>query len=88
MSNKPTATHEAIAAIIREVDDKLKSITADEIRGKNLATDLGLDSLDVIKFILLVEEKFGFKIPDHEIDARNLLTVDSLVGYLAEHGHA
>ena len=86
MSNKLKATHETIAAIMREVDDELKSAAAAGIRGKHLATDLGLDSLDIIKFILLVEEKFGLKIPDHEIDARGLLAVDNLVAYLAERG--
>jgi acyl carrier protein len=46
--------------------------------------DLGLDSLDVIKFVLLIEEKFGLKVADEEIDARELLKVDNLAGYLAE----
>ena len=88
MNSKPKATHESIAAIMHEVDDELESATADSIRGKNLSTDLGLDSLDVIKFILLVEEKFDVKIPDHEIDGRNLLAVDNLVAYLAERKRA
>jgi acyl carrier protein len=88
MNNKPDATHETIAAIMRDVDEDLKSVTAAGIRGKSLTTDLGLDSLDIIKFILLVEEKFGFKIPDHEIDAHSLLAVDNLVSYLAKRNRA
>lgn len=84
MGNTPDALHESIAAILREVDEKLHALTADGIRGKNLSTDLELDSLDVIKFILLVEEKFGIKIPDKEIDSRDLLMVDNLTSYLLQ----
>ena len=77
-------TYERIAELLHEVDDKLQPVTASEIRGKHLTQDLGLDSLDVIKFVLLVEEKFGLKVADEEIDARELLKVDNLAGYLAE----
>ena len=77
------ATHETLAGLLREVDDKLQSLDAAGIRGKHLTRDLGLDSLDVIKFVLLVEEKFGVKIADEEIDQRELLKIDNLAGYLA-----
>ena len=77
-------TYERIAELLHEVDDKLQPVTASEIRGKHLTQDLGLDSLDVIKFVLLVEEKFGLKVADEEIDTRELLKVDNLAGYLAE----
>jgi acyl carrier protein len=77
------ATYEQIAALLREVDEKLQSTDPSKIRGRHLTRDLGLDSLDVIKFVLLVEEKFGVKIPDEDIDSRELLVVDNLAGYLA-----
>lgn len=82
------ATYEKIADLLHEVDDKLKAASASSIRDKHLTQDLGLDSLDVIKFVLLVEEKFGCKIPDEEIDSRGLLKVDNLAAYLAERGAA
>ena len=50
------ATYEKIAQLLHEVDDKLKSASPSSIRDKHLTQDLGLDSLDVIKFVLLVEE--------------------------------
>jgi acyl carrier protein len=78
------AAYEKLAALLREVDDKLSSVDAAKIRGKHLTRDIGLDSLDVIKFVLLVEENFGVKIPDEEIDSRELLKTDNLAGYLAE----
>lgn len=82
MSNP--ATYAKIADLLHEVDDKLQPVTADEVKGKHLTQDLGLDSLDVIKFVLLVEEKFGVKLADEEIDRRELLKVDNLACYLAE----
>jgi acyl carrier protein len=84
MTTRTPATHDALAGILREVDDKLSGATGDHIRGKHLRTHLDLDSLDVIKFILLLEERYGLKIPDEDIDGRELLAVDNLVGYLAE----
>lgn len=81
---KPDASADAIAEILHEVDDRLRSANGRQIQGKHLRTDLGLDSLDVIKFILLVEERYEVKIPDADIDSRDLLQVDHLVRYLAE----
>ena len=81
-------TYERIAQLLHEVDEKLQPVTAAEIRGKHLSQDLGLDSLDVIKFVLLVEEKFGLKLADEDIDGRELLKVDNLAAYLAERGAA
>lgn len=79
-----TATYQKIAAQLHEVDDKLHALTPEAIQGKHLTQDLGLDSLDVIKFVLLVEEGFGVKIADEEIDAKELLKVDNLAAYVAE----
>lgn len=77
-------TYEKLAGLLREVDDKLRALDPAGIQGKHLTRDLGLDSLDVIKFVLLVEEQFGVKIADEEIDERELLKTDNLAGYLAE----
>lgn len=79
-------TYQALAELLREVDDKLQSVSADDIRGKHLTKDLGLDSLDVIKFVLLVEEKYGVKLADEEIDGKGLLEVDNLAGYIGARG--
>ena len=83
---EPNGIYEKISELLHEVDDKLQPVTAAEIRGKHLTQDLGLDSLDVIKFVLLVEEKFGLKLTDEEIDGRGLLEIDNLARYVAERG--
>ena len=76
-------TYESIAQLLHEVDEKLASLDATGIRGKHLTQDLGLDSLDVIKFVLLVEEKFGVKLADEEIDSKELLKVDNLAQHVS-----
>lgn len=76
-------TYERIAELLHEIDDKLKRVTASEIQGKHLTKDLGLDSLDVIKFVLLVEEQFSVKLADEDIDSKQLLAIDNLARYLA-----
>jgi acyl carrier protein len=81
-------TYERIAQLLHEVDDKLQSVSAHEIQGKHLTQDLGLDSLDVIKFVLLVEEKFGVKLADEEIDSKQLLRLDNLAQHLSAGGAA
>jgi acyl carrier protein len=86
MAHAPDPMLESIVSLLHEVDEKLARLSADSIRGKNLSSDLELDSLDVIKFILMVEEKFGIKIPDKDIDARELLIVDNLATYLRQAG--
>ena len=78
-----TTIYDRLAALLRDVDDKLETATPETIRGKHLTQDLGLDSLDVIKFVLLVEESFGLKIADDEIDGKELLKVDNLAAYVA-----
>lgn len=42
--------------------------------------DLGADSLDVVEFIMELEEAFDVEIPDE--DAEKLLTVGDVVTYL------
>lgn len=74
-----------IAAVIRDVDDELKDIAAKDIVGKTLTEDFNLDSLDVIKFFLLLEEKYGHKVPDGDIDAHELMKIDNLAAYLMAH---
>ena len=56
----------------------------DDLLSKNLTTDLGLDSLDVINMLFQVEEKYDLKIPEDDIDKFDLLLVENLVKYLSE----
>jgi len=81
----PADILQKIAATLREVEEDVVIPPEAEFRGKHLVEDLNLDSLDVIKFILLVEERFECKLPDADIDRLDLLRVGNLATYLADH---
>jgi acyl carrier protein len=50
------------------------------IKGSSTLKDAGIDSLEVMNVFLGIEEKYGIKIPDEDVDALN--TIDSIVAYL------
>ena len=57
-------------------------VTADvsKIQGGTKLTEAGIDSLEMMNFFLGVEQRFGIKIPDEDIDA--LGTIDQIIDYL------
>jgi len=50
----------------------------------NLRSDLNLDSLDVIEFLFEVESQLNVKIPEENIDEKELLVLGNLVRYVRE----
>jgi len=44
---------------------------------------LGLDSIDALELVVLVEERFQIAIPDEEIGKRAFASVDALVEFIA-----
>jgi acyl carrier protein len=83
MGQAKDGTYEILASLVSEVKENPLFISAIEIRGKNIIEDLKLDSLDVIKLILLIEERFSIKLPD-DIDSLGLMNADNMVNYLCE----
>ncbi len=49
----------------------------------SFVNDLGADSLDVVEFVMAVEQEFGIEIPDDQ--ATKLSTVGEAVKYIDEH---
>ena len=45
--------------------------------------DLGADSLDIVEFIMALEEEFNIEIPD--ADAEKVVTVGDVVDYIKDH---
>ena len=84
MSADKNEFYAMVSSLIAEVSEGQQSAAVDQLSGKHLRKDFNFDSLDVIKFIFLLEEKSGVKMPDKDIDALNLLQVDCLVRYIAE----
>ncbi len=48
-----------------------------------LADDLGIDSLDAVELVMALEEEFGVKIPDEEL--QNLKTVGDIVACIEKY---
>ncbi|MCC3238043.1 acyl carrier protein [Pediococcus acidilactici] len=57
---------------------------ADQITEKlNFKDDLNADSIDIVEFVLELEDTFGAEISDE--DAEKLTTVADAVNYISEH---
>lgn len=69
-------TMDIIAATLKETFN-----VAAPVAPETSLKDLGLDSLDQIKFLFTLEEKTGVKIPDEDLDRYNL----ERLGQFAEH---
>jgi acyl carrier protein len=73
-------TYEQILATIEGVG---VSIDVATIMPDTSLAKTGIDSLEMMNVFLAIEEKFGIKIPDDDIDA--LDTVDDIIAYLHKH---
>ncbi|GBG94133.1 acyl carrier protein [Ligilactobacillus salitolerans] len=72
-----------IAAIIEE----RFGVAADKVTKElNFQDDLDADSIDIVEFVLELEDTFGAEISDD--DAEQLTTVGQAVSYIAEHQNA
>lgn len=70
-------THEEMLAVIESAG---VSIDVATIKSDTSLSKAGIDSLEMMSVFLAIEEKFGIKIPDEDIDA--LDTVDDIIAYL------
>lgn len=76
---------------IEEIKDKVTAFLVDELEiepqliqdNALLKDDMGIDSLEVVDVIVLVEEAFGLKMKPE--DFRQLPTLDAFCSYIHEH---
>ena len=74
-----------------EIFTKIRDILADNFEVEkekitdetNFKSDLDADSIDLVEFILQLEDEFGAEISDE--DAEKLKTVGDAVNYVADH---
>lgn len=74
-----------------EIFNKIKTLIADNFNvdqdkiteNTNFTNDLDADSIDLVEFILQLEEEFGSEIPDDE--AEKIKTVGDAVLYIKSH---
>ena len=68
--------------------DKVKDILAEQLRldpdritaDAEIIADLGAYSLDVLQLLMTIEDEYGVKIPDEELE--NFRTVGDIVEYV------
>ena len=73
-----------------EIFDKLKELVADQLGVEEdevtmeatMQDDLGADSLDLVDLVMSVEEEFGVKFADEDLE--NIKTVGDIVNYIEE----
>jgi acyl carrier protein len=63
---------------------KLESVTPAEIKDDEpiFVEGLGLDSIDALELVVLVEEKFHVVIPDEEVGKLAFSSIDALADYV------
>ncbi|AFR21806.1 acyl carrier protein [Lactobacillus helveticus] len=74
-----------------EIFNKIKNLIADNFNvdqdkiteNTNFTNDLDADSIDLVEFILQLEDEFGSEIPDDE--AEKIKTVGDAVSYIKSH---
>ena len=70
------------------VEEKVKNIiveqlgvSGDEVVPKaSFVDDLGADSLDLVELVMVLEEEFGYEIPDE--DAEKIQTVQDAISFI------
>ena len=74
-----------------EIFDKLKELVVDQLGVEedevtmeaSMQDDLGADSLDLVDLVMSVEEEFGVKVADEDLE--NIKTVGDIVNYIEAH---
>lgn len=73
-----------------EIFDKLKELVVDQLGVEedevtmeaSMQDDLGADSLDLVDLVMSVEEEFGVKVADEDLE--NIKTVGNIVNYIED----
>lgn len=73
-----------------EIFDKLKELVVDQLGVEEdevtmeatMQDELGADSLDLVDLVMSVEEEFGVKVADEDLE--NIKTVGDIVNYIEE----
>lgn len=75
---------------IEQIQEKVKDFLVEELEideekiagDARLKEDMGIDSLEVVDVVVLVEQEFGFKMKPE--DFKTLLTLDQFCQFIAE----
>jgi len=53
--------------------------------GALVGGDLGLDSIDVLELVMMIEKDYGVKIDNKELGVKVFASLDALAAYIREH---
>ena len=73
-----------------EIFEKVKTVIVEQLgideasvrMDSSFLDDLGADSLDIVEFIMALEEEFGIEISDEDVE--KIVTVKDVVEYISE----
>lgn len=76
---------------IEEINEKVKNFLVEDLEieeekiegGARLKEDLGIDSLEVVDVVVLVEDQFGYKMKPE--DFKELHTMDQFTKFIQDH---
>jgi len=65
----------------------LISITPEDIdeNGQLVGGDLGLDSIDVLEMVMMIEKEYGIKIDNKDLGIKVFASVNALANYINQH---
>jgi acyl carrier protein len=63
---------------------KLESVRPEDVQDSEpiFVEGLGLDSIDALELVVLVEERFGVSIPDEEVGKLAFASIDALADFV------
>ena len=80
-AEEPSIEERLKEMIIKQLSKDGKPVTLET----SYVNDLGADSLDIVEFVMELEDAFDLSIPDE--DAEKMQTVGDAVKYINEHTH-
>ncbi len=65
---------------------KLEDVTPEDIGEKDqlVGGELGLDSIDVLELVIMIEKDYAVKIDNKELGARVFANLETLAAYISE----
>jgi acyl carrier protein len=78
------ANKDAVVAKVIDLIATHLNVSPGDVKPDNaFIDDLGMDSLDIVDFVMLIEKEFDVEIPDE--DAERISTVQDAIDYLVDH---
>ncbi len=79
LTEQPSVEERLKEIIIKQFGEEEKPVMLES----SFVNDLGADSLDIVEFVMDLEDAFGVSIPDE--DVQKMQTVGDAVKYIKEH---